>query len=172
MDFLFAILRQETEGNWSVWEHDRIHVGDECFLLKVGCGATGIVKAGVVTSAPYVSGDWSGHGRTIYYVDFESTVLVNPDTLPILDSTTLEENLPDFDWRGGHSGVVLDDTQATVLRRLWNGYLLENTTLFQSRFALIEQRKRHNDQLYVEPKLWKKLLDRAGGATPPATEEK
>ena len=157
VDFIMAILRKETQGDWSVWDHERIGKGDDCYLLKVGCGATGIVKAGRVTSVPYTGADWSGHGRVTYYVDFKETVMVNPDTLPILDSTTLEENIPDFDWRGGHSGVVLEEPQAEVFRRLWNGYLAENLALFTDRLERIASHGRHNDQLYVDPSLWRKL---------------
>ena len=157
LDFLIAIDRKETEGNWSVWDYDRIKKGDHCFLLKVGCGMTGIVKAGTITSAPYSSADWSGQGRKVYYVDFRETVMVNPDTLPILDSTTLEENIPDFDWRKGHSGVILDEMQASIFQRLWDGYLLQNVPVFQDRLERIASRGMDNDQLYIEPKKWREL---------------
>ena len=146
-----------TQGNWSVWDHERIHAGDECFLLKVGCGTTGIVKAGVITSEPYAGKDWSGRGRQTYYVDFEETVMINPDTLPILSGATLEDDITDFDWRGGHSGAVLDELQATIFRRLWKAYLRDNTALFQDRLALIAKRRMLNDQLYIAPKLWRQL---------------
>ena len=157
LGLLETICQQDTEGNWSVWDHERIHAGDECFLLKVGCGATGIVKAGVITSEPYADEDWSGQGRQTYYVDFKENMMVNPDALPILDSTTLEDNITDFDWHGGHSGVVLDELQTTIFRCLWKAYLRDNAPLFQERRDLIKRRRMLNDQLYLAPKIWRQL---------------
>lgn len=117
----------DSKMNWSVWEYDKVKKGDKCFLLKVGYGANGIVDAGVILSKPYKSDDWSNENRNnIYYADFESKLILNYDTVPILTSEELSKNIPDFDWTKGHSGAVLSENQAEKFLELWNNYLETN----------------------------------------------
>lgn len=113
--------------NWSVWDYDQIHPGDRYFWLKVGkYGQIGIVGCGIITSEPYEATDWSGKGRQTFYVDYEAEILLNPDALPILTADELSEAIPDFEWTGGHSGLVLTQEQATKLNALWNNFLQEH----------------------------------------------
>ena len=151
--FLQAVEWRETASDWSISQYDRIKAGDQFFMLKVGHGMCGIVASGKITSDPAVGEDWSGRGRKVYYSDYDCDFMVNPETLPILESSVLEDNIPDFDWHGGHSGVVLDDEQAAVLKRLFDKYLRDNAAIFTDRLALIEKRDMDNDQLYIEEEL-------------------
>ena len=129
MDFLFemniAISGSTPNMNWSVWEYEKIRKGDIVYLLKVGYGATGIVLKGKVTSEAYSADDWSGKGRETYYVDFIPLCMVSPDAAVVLTSQRLEENIGDFDWRGGHSGMRLTPEQETVINSLWDDYVKE-----------------------------------------------
>ena len=75
--------------------------------------------------------------------------MINPETLPILESRTLTEEIPDFDWNGGHSGVVLSAVQAEKLTRLFDQYLQDNTPLFEDRMEQIAKREMENDQVYI-----------------------
>lgn len=118
-------------------------------MLKVGLGICGIVAAGTIISDPQPGPDWSGRGRKVFYADYECDIMINPETLPILESRTLTEEIPDFDWNGGHSGVVLSAVQAEKLTRLFDQYLQENTALFEERLELIAKREMGNDQLYT-----------------------
>ena len=86
--------------------------------------------------------------------------MVNPETLPILESSVLEDNIPDFDWRAGHSGVVLDGRQACKLNELYRKYLRDNAAVFADRFDLIAKRGMDNDQIYIDEKLFKRLQNR------------
>lgn len=131
--------------NWSVWDYDKINVGDRVYWVKVGYGQIGIVGSGVVTSEPYRSEDWSGKGRITYYVDFIPDVLLNPDTVPILTCEKLQNEIPDFEWSKGHSGLVLNDEQAQKLDTLWKDFLQQHDDLFQEKM-----RKKSNEQVYIQ----------------------
>lgn len=151
--FLQDIAWEDTESDWSIYEYDKVKTGDQFFMLKVGIGTCGIVASGKITSDPVVDEDWSGRGRKVYYSDYVCDFMVNPETLPILESSILEDNIPGFDWNGGHSGVVLDNAQATALEQLFGKYLHDNAALFADRQALIEKRDMDNDQLYIAGEL-------------------
>ena len=158
--FLQAIEWEESSSDWSIAQYDRVKAGDQFFMLKVGIGTCGIVAAGIITSDPAVGEDWSGRGRKVYYSDYDCNFMVNPETLPILESSVLEDNIPGFDWNGGSSGVVLDDEQTAVLKRLFDKYLRDNAAIFNDRLALIEKRGMDNDQLYIEEELLTEIQGR------------
>lgn len=138
--------------NWSVWDYDKINVADRVYWLKVGYGQIGIVGSGVVTSDPYLGEDWSGQGRTTYYVDFIPDVLLNPDAVPILTCDELQRAIPDFEWTKGHSGLVLNDEQAQKLDSLWKEFLQRNEDLFKKKME-----KEGNEQVYI--KAFQKLTE-------------
>ena len=148
--FLTEIINEDPEGDWSVRDHENIHAGDIFYMLKVGKGQTGIVKRGVINTEPEPDEDWSGHGRVTYYCGYEAKIMINPDTFALLTSEQLREAIPDFDWFGGHSGVVLNEDQAAKLEDLWQKYLQDMAGEFRSRLELMERRNNMvNDQLYI-----------------------
>jgi hypothetical protein len=157
LHFLSSINYEETESDWSIYEHEKVKAGDQFFMLKVGVGTCGIVSAGTITSDPVCDEDWSGRGRKVFYSDYTCDFMVNPETLPILESSVLEDNIPDFDWNGGHSGAVLSEEQASVLNRLFDKYLRDNAATFADRLQLIERRHMDNDQLYISEELFEKI---------------
>lgn len=156
--FLDDIVQENAESDWSIREHERVRKGDMFYMLKVGQGQTGIVMRGEITSDPESGEDWSKQGRKTYYSNYKAQIMINPDTFPVLNGTLLQDNIPGFDWFGGHSGAVLDGKQAEVLESMWNAYWQENKAEFQSRLELIERRDMLNDQLYLAPALRKKLF--------------
>lgn len=119
-----------ADMNWSIWEFDKVHAGDRCFMLKVGYGQTGIVARGTITSEPYSGEDWSWRGRPTKYCNFIFDTMINPDAYPILSSSELSKTIPDFDWNGGHSGMVLNEEQAKELDRLWKDYMSRQAEYF------------------------------------------
>ena len=152
LSFLMEIAKEDHYGDWSVHDYDRIHIGDTFYMLKVGKGQTGIVKRGTITSEPVADADWSGRGRTTYYCDYDAEIMISPDAFELLTSERLREAIPDFDWFGGHSGVVLNDDQAAKLEELWQTYLAGMREEFRSRCELMKRRKNMvNDQLYIAP---------------------
>lgn len=135
---------EETDFNWSVWDHEKIDIGDKLYWVKLGYGQTGIVASGRVTSKPYLGKDWSGKDRETYYVDFELDIMINPDTLPILTNEELSREIPDFDWAKGHSGLVLNEQQAKKLDALWQKFIERNKDYWQKAINA-----RYKDQLWM-----------------------
>lgn len=134
-DHVARIVKNNKEPdpkmNWSIHEYEKVKKGDKCFLLKVGYGLNGIVDAGVILSKPYNSRDWSDEGRdSVFYADFESRIILNYDTVPVLTSEELEKAIPDFDWHKGHSGAVLSENQASKFLELWENFLDKNKKAF------------------------------------------
>ena len=128
-------LREDLENyeyvsNWSVWEHEKAHKGDRFFMVRCGEGKTGICMSGRFRSEPYLDEDWSGKGREVYYMDLRADTVIDPDILPILSTEVLSENIPSFDWSGGHSGRLLSDRKAKKLEKLWEKFLEENEDIF------------------------------------------
>lgn len=117
--------------NWSIWDADKVKKGDTCFLLKVGYGQTGIVARGTITSDPYSDEDWAWRNRPTKYCDFIFETMINPDAYPILTSAGLKQAIPDFDWSGGHSGIVLTETQCEELERQWREYMSNQASFFE-----------------------------------------
>lgn len=120
-----------ADMNWSIWEHERVHEGDIFYMLKVGYGQTGIVAKGTITSEPYPGPDWAWRNRTTMYCDFNFGVMINPDAYPIIDSKSLLQAIPEFEWTGGHSGIVLTEEQAVKLEGMWNDYMQRQAEYFE-----------------------------------------
>ena len=86
--------------------------------------------SGKFTSDPYKGEDWSGRGRETYYLDLEPDVMIHPKYRPILSTERLMLSLPGFDWRGGHSGRLLESEMAERLEELWAEFLEKNEEMF------------------------------------------
>ena len=87
---------------------------------------TGICMAGEFISEPYCGEDWSGKGRETFYMDMSIRQASDPDKFVILKSADLLEEIPDFDWKGGHSGRLLDEESAAKLEKLFEKSLAAN----------------------------------------------
>jgi hypothetical protein len=133
--------------NWSVYEHEGASCGDRCFMVHCGEGNTGICMSGYFATDPFKDEDWADESKERYYVDTDPDVMINPDTLPILTSQELSNEMPDFDWSKGHSGVVLNEQQSTSVEILWKNFIERNQTLWQKALEA-----RCKDQLWMEKK--------------------
>ncbi|MBQ7057425.1 MAG: hypothetical protein IJM84_05705 [Bacteroidaceae bacterium] len=55
-NYLYDIVNlnfgEEVENNWSVWDYDKIAIGDRYYMVKLGVGATGIIGTGFIDSSP------------------------------------------------------------------------------------------------------------------------
>jgi hypothetical protein len=147
-DIINANNGETDDFDWSVWDHDKIHDGDQYYWLKLGFGQVGIVGHGIISSEPWLGEDWSGKGRETYYVNFKPKLLLNPDALPILTSSKLSSCIPDFEWDHGHSGLVLNRVQAEKLDLLWNDFVNENHEEFE--------KKAHADRSEIDYIYWDK----------------
>ncbi len=111
--------------NWSVYEWEKAKMGDRFYMIRVGEGNTGVVMSGIFTSQPYASQDWNPNrnNRKIYYMDMKPNFIVNPETQAIITTEQLQDAIPDFEWRKGHSGQLLSAEQAKKLEKLFADYI-------------------------------------------------
>ena len=158
-NFLEDIAWKNNDSDWSVWDHKKVRRGDLFFMLKVGCGTNGIVAAGKITGKPVIGEDWSGAGRKVYYSTYLADLMINPETLPVISSDILKAAISDFNWYGGHSGEILNQSQSEILKEIYAEYLKENIHEFNGRLQMIKHRNSLNDQIFIRKKLKKKLLE-------------
>ena len=118
----------ESDFNWSVYEWEKAKKGDRIFLLRVGRGKTGVIASGYFSSDPYEDEDWrifSGHEK-IRYSDVIFDFMILPLGNKILDTKTLQKEIPTVDWKGGHSGVPITAEESAQLEEIWSRFLEDN----------------------------------------------
>ena len=120
----------EPELNWSIHEWEKAEKGDRVFMLRVGRGKVGIVASGWLSSDPYEGDDWRGSDKMRHYADILFDTMIYPMRNNILDTKTLQKEIPTVEWTGGHSGVLITDEEANKLEHLWNSFLKENSQMF------------------------------------------
>lgn len=106
--------------NWSIYEWEEARDGDRYYILRTGDDNAGIVWHGVFTSDPYEDEDWAGQGKQRHYMKMDCYDCVPADQKPPLNIELLEKEIPEIDWRKGHSGQLLTEEVADKLNELWN----------------------------------------------------
>ena len=119
--------------DWSVHDWQKARKGDRFFMLRVGEGNTGVFAAGRFTSDPFLGDDWSGKGREVHYMTMEFETVFHPERAEIITTEELRAELPEIDWSGGHSGVMLDAESAERLELMWRDYVGRNKSLYLPR---------------------------------------
>ena len=110
--------------DWSIWDYQKAHIGDHFYMIRTGEGKNGVVMRGTIIGTPYPDEDWSGKGRKVYYIRMSLSNMIHPERTPLLLTTDeLTEGIPDFNWKGGHSGEILSDAQADKLEKVWKDYI-------------------------------------------------
>jgi len=109
--------------DWSIWDHQKVQIGDKFYMLKVGNGNTGIVMSGIIVSLPYKDEDWSGKGRDVRYVRMIPECMIHPDKSVLVTTQILDDALPGCNWNEGHSGVLLSEHEASIIDSIWQEYL-------------------------------------------------
>lgn len=110
--------------NWSIVEHEKAHEGDRFFFVKVGYAKpTGIIGVGHFTSEPYISEDWSGQGRKIYYMDMDWETVIKPTSDKVLKTNVLIDAIPEVIWSKGKAGVEVSPEVAEKIEALWKKHL-------------------------------------------------
>ena len=110
--------------DWSIWDYQKAHIGDRFYMIRTGEGKNGVVMRGSIIGTPYPDEDWSGKGRKVYYIRMSLSNMIHPERTPLLLTTDeLTEAIPDFNWKGGHSGEILSDAQADKLEKVWKDYI-------------------------------------------------
>ena len=110
--------------DWSILDYQKAHIGDKFYMIRTGEGANGVVMRGTIIGTPYPDEDWSGKGRKVYYIRMNLTNMIHPEKTPLLLTTDeLTKAIPDFNWKEGHSGEILSDSQADKLEEVWKDYI-------------------------------------------------
>lgn len=105
--------------DWSVYEWEDAHEGDAYFMLRTGDERAGIVYCGTFESDPYVDDDWAGSAHPRHYCRYSVATRPAPaDGAPLAPLALLEQQLPEINWRRGHSGEKITPEQATRLFNL------------------------------------------------------
>ena len=128
--------------DWSIRDHQLAHEGDRFFMVRCKNKPvpgklnqwgkqlwepfddehTGICMSGTFTSEPFRGEDWSGKGREVFYMKMHLDVAVNPDKMPVLKSSVLMDAVPDFDWKGGASGRLIEEDKAEKINSMWTAF--------------------------------------------------
>ena len=112
-------------SNWSIYEWEEAHKGDRFFMLRTGDDKAGIVYRGEFLSDPYEGDDWAGQkGEKRQYIDIGCYDFIPADNQSPIDIELLEKEIPEIDWRKGHSGELLSEEIADKLNDLWNNTFL------------------------------------------------
>ena len=112
-------------SNWSIYEWEEAHKGDRFFMLRTGDDKAGIVYRGEFLSDPYEGDDWAGQkGKKRQYIDIGCYDFIPADNQSPIDIELLEKEIPEIDWRKGHSGELLSEETADKLNDLWNNTFL------------------------------------------------
>lgn len=119
--------------DWSVHEWQRARKGDRFFMVRVGEGNTGLFAAGRFTSNPTLGEDWDERGREVYYAQMEFEAVFHPERAEIVTTAELEREIPNIDWRKGHSGELLDSETADKLELMWRDHIGDNKSLYLPR---------------------------------------
>lgn len=125
-DYEYALAHVHREGfyyDWSIWDYRKARVGDTFYMIRVGEGNTGIVMRGTLASRAFRGEDWSGRGRSVYYVRMYPEYMFHPESPSILSTGVLNAFIPEVNWNEGHSGVLLSDEVAEKLDRLWRKFI-------------------------------------------------
>ncbi len=127
-DFLYDFDFEEgifpDDFNWSIYEHEKAHAGDRFIFIKVGYEKpTGIIGTGHFTSEPYLSEDWSGQGRKVWYMDMEWETAVDPESDMVAPTEALQAAVPDVNWTTGKAGVEVDSKNAFIIESIWQHHL-------------------------------------------------
>ena len=117
-------MEEYPEGfrsNWSIYEWEEAHKGDRFFMLITGDDKAGIVYRGEFLCDPYEGDDWAGQkGKKRQYIDIGCYDFIPADNQSPIDIELLEKEIPEIDWRKGHSGELLSEETAEKLNDLWN----------------------------------------------------
>lgn len=123
-DAMEEFFDEEFYYDWSIWDYQKAHIGDRFYMIRTGEGKNGVVMRGTIISSPYPDEDWSGKGRKVYYIRMSLTNMIHPERTPLLLTTDdLTKAIPDFNWKEGHSGEILNDSQSAKLEDVWADYI-------------------------------------------------
>ena len=69
-------------------------------------------------------------------MDMEPEYMIHPLHNEILTTEALEEAMPEFQWKGGHSGREVPFEYALTLEAMWTNYLESHKGIFDGENAV------------------------------------
>lgn len=108
-----------SQMHWAVTDWQHVSPDDYAFLACVGTDYDGLVGGGPILELPSKGRDWCDKSRPRKYVDFSLDMAINPKSEYRISAERLESVLPEIDWHGGHSGVLLPPEAASTLMGIW-----------------------------------------------------
>ena len=76
-------------------------------------------------------------------MDMKPNFIVNPEVQAIITTEQLQDAIPDFEWRKGHSGQLLNSEQAKKLEKLFADYIQKMLDVDDETNAAIINVSRH-----------------------------
>lgn len=101
--------------DWSVREWEQIEPYDWAVLCRVGTAADGIVAIGRFDGQVKEADSWRQDGAKCHYAFFWMRLVQEPLQTGAMLAEDLEKALPEINWHGGHSGIVVPPDQAPAL---------------------------------------------------------
>ncbi len=121
-------LTGRSSQRWSCGVTKSIQSGDRIFLLRVGKEPRGLIGAGFAATTPFLEKHWSGENKKALYVDVSFEALFNADKDPILNVSSLEEELFEQNWHPQASGTSVKDHLVEKLESIWFRFLSNEST--------------------------------------------
>ena len=134
-EWFYDPLDAEIQVELTDWK--RARVGDRIFMVRAGDKGrggkgNGIVMSGFIISEPFVPDVKLTDGKKKHYVDVQPDYMFDTNRVKTLTDDFLTEHLPEFDWKHGPSGKVLDKAVASRLEELWEQCLQANAESLQN----------------------------------------
>lgn len=106
---------------WSIYDYKEAKERDFFYMLREGEENGGIIIWGIFSSDPFEGEDWRGSGKKSHYINMHCVHAENADTKPPLSLSLLEKEIPEINWRKGHSGESLTPEQTFAIETLRTG---------------------------------------------------
>jgi 5-methylcytosine-specific restriction enzyme A len=109
--------------SWSCVSYKHVTPGDRAFLVRVGVPPRGIMGSGYIASEPYLGKHWANEEKTVYRVNIDFDVLLDPDHEEILtlDSLTLKSKVKQV-WTPQSSGILIKREVVGELEDAWDEF--------------------------------------------------
>ena len=116
--------------SWSCVSYKHVQPGDRAFLVRVGVEPRGIMGSGYISSEPYLAPHWNNPEKSVYRVNIDFDVLLNPDRESILtlNSLKLKSRVKQV-WTPQSSGILIKKEVVGELETLWDKFLMNSTSL-------------------------------------------
>lgn len=136
-----------TTEKWSVVSHKKIKVGDRAFLMRLGEEPKGIMAAGFVATAPFLSKHWNGEDKLVHRVMIDFEVILKPKLDPLLSIDILKQgNLAKVNWTPQSSGIEINSDVTDELEAIWFNFL----TTQKIRHNPFEETEKDDQKVYTE----------------------